>query len=87
MLRRHVPDQVGDALALGGGKTGQRLVEQQHLRFGAERDAEIHQPLPAIGQFAAFDFLDALKAQEFYQLRGLSVDLGIAVDIAPDVET
>ena len=70
-----VLDQVGDALAFGGGKAGQRLVEQQHLRFGAERDAEIHQPLPAIGQFAALDFLDAFETEEFDQLRGLGVDL------------
>ena len=61
-----------DALALGGGKARQRLVEQQHLRLGAERDAEIDQPLPAIGQFAALDVLDAFEAEEFDQLRGLA---------------
>ena len=45
----HALDQARHALALGGGKTSQRLVEQQHLRFGAERDAQIDQALPAIG--------------------------------------
>ena len=73
-----VLDQVRDALALGGGKSGQRLVEQQHLRLGAERDAEIDQPLPAIGQFAALDGLDAFEAEEFDQLRGLGVDVLVA---------
>ena len=82
----HVPDQAGDPLALGGGKAGQRLVEQQHLRLGAERDAEIDQPLPAIGQFAALDFLDAFQPEKFYQFGGLDMDFGIAVDVAPDVE-
>ncbi len=86
-VRCHVLDQAGDALALGGGKTGQRLVEQQQLRLGAERDAEIHQPLPAIGQFAAFDSLDAFQAEEFYQFRGLGMNAGIEIDVAPDVET
>ncbi len=81
-----VLDQVRHPLALGGGKPGQRLVEQQHLRFGAERDAEIDQPLAAIGEFAALDRLDALEAEEFHQLGGLGVDIGIAVDVAPDIE-
>ena len=67
-------------------RPAKRLVEQQHLRLGAERNAEIDQPLPAIGQFAAFDVFDAFEAEEFDQLRGLGVDIGIAVDVAPDVE-
>ena len=58
-----VLDEVRDPLALGGGKARQRLVQQQHLRLGAERDAEIDQPLPAIGQFAALDGLDALRGR------------------------
>ena len=68
-------DEVRDALALGGGKARQRLVQQQHLRLGAERDAEIDQPLPAIGEFAALDGLDAFEAEEFDQLRGLGMDI------------
>ena len=67
-------------------RPGQRLVQQQHLRLGAERDAEIDQPLPAIGQFAALDGLDAFEAEEFDQLRGLGVDFFVAVDVAPEVE-
>jgi hypothetical protein len=43
-----------DALKLGGGKAGERLVEQQHLRLWTERNPEIDQPLPAIGQPVAF---------------------------------
>ena len=75
MLRGDVLDQVRHAFALGGGKARERLVEQQHLRLGAERDAEIHQPLPAIGQFAALDRLDAFEAEEAHQFRGLGVDV------------
>ncbi len=81
-----VLDEVRDALALGGGKARQRLVEQQHLRLGAERDAEIDQPLPAIGELAALDGLDAFEAEEFDQLRGLGVDVLVVVDVAPEVE-
>ena len=58
-----VLDQVRHPFALGGGEARQRLVEQQHLRLGAERDAEIDQPLAAIGEFAAFDVLDALQGR------------------------
>ncbi len=81
-----VLDEVRDALALGGGKACQRLVQQQHLRLGAERDAEIDQPLPAIGQFAALDGLDPFEAEEFDQFRGLGVDVLVVIDIAPEVE-
>jgi hypothetical protein len=65
MFTATILDQVRDALALGGGEPGERLVQQQHLRLGAERDAEIDQPLPAIGQFAALDLLDAFEAEKF----------------------
>ena len=85
-VRSHVLDQVGHPLALGGGEPRQRLVEQQHLWLGAERDAEIDQPLPAIGQFAALDLLDAFETQEFDEFGGLGVNFRIAVDVAPDVE-
>jgi hypothetical protein len=81
-----VLDEVRHPLALGGGKACQRLVQQQHLRLGAERDAEVHQPLPAIGEFTALDSLDSLQAQEFDQLRGLGVDVAVMVDVAPQVE-
>ena len=57
-----VLDQVRHALALGRRKPRQGLVEQQHLRFGAERNAEVDQALPAIGQFAAFDAFDTFEA-------------------------
>src|SRR6266850_182649 len=85
-VRGHVLDQVRHAFALGGGEASQRLIEQQHLWFGAERDPQVHQTLPAIGQFAAFDLLDAFETEEFYQFGGFGVNLRIAVDIAPDVE-
>src|SRR5450432_550572 len=82
-----VLDQVRYPFALGGGKASQRLVEQQHLRLGTERNAEVDQPLPAIGQFAAFDLLDAFETEKFYQLGGFGVHIRIAVNVAPDIET
>src|SRR5262249_19149181 len=50
------------------------------------RDAEIDQPLPAIGQLTALDGLDAFEAKEFNELRGLGVDVAVVIDIAPQVE-
>ena len=85
-IRGDVLDQARDALALGRGESGQRLVEQQYLRFRAERDAEIDQTLSAIGQVAALDVLDAFQPEEFDQLGGFLVHLRIAVDVAPEVE-
>ena len=38
-IRGYIPDQTRHALAFGGGEAGERLIEQQHLRLGAERDA------------------------------------------------
>ena len=48
-----------DALALGHRQAGERLVEQQDARAGAERDAQVQQALPAIGQRARLGLLDA----------------------------
>ena len=81
-----VLDEVRTRSRSAAAKARQRLVQQQHLRLGAERDAEIDQPLPAIGQFAALDGLDPFKAEELDQLRGLGVDIAVVVDIAPEVE-
>jgi hypothetical protein len=83
---RDVLDEVRDALAFGGGKTGQGLVKQQHLRFRAERNAEIDQPLPAIGEIAAFDVLDAFEAEESCKFRGLGMDGGEVINVTPYVE-
>ena len=85
-LRGDVLHQVGDALAFRRREPGERLVEQQHLRLGAERDAEIDQPLAAIGKVAAFGLLDPFEPEEADQLGGLGVNLRIAVDVAPDIE-
>ena len=42
-------DQRADALALGGGEAGERLVEQENARADRERQPHIEQPLAAIG--------------------------------------
>ena len=85
-VRRHGLYQVGNPLALGGGEARQRLVEQQHLRLARERDAEIDQALAAVGEIAGLDVLDAFEAEELDELRGLGVDVRIAVDVAPGIE-
>ena len=72
--------------ALASRQTGQRLVHQQHLRFGAQRDAQIYQPLSAIGKLPGFGVLNAFKTEEFHQLCSFRMDLWVTVDIAPDVE-
>ena len=43
-------DQVADALALGRGEAGERLVEQQHARLGRERQRHVEQPLAAVAR-------------------------------------
>ena len=45
-------DHVEDQMALRGRHAGCRLVEQQQLRPLRQRDGDLDQPLPAIGQFA-----------------------------------
>jgi hypothetical protein len=80
------PDQVRDAFALRCREPGERFVEQQHVRPGTECDAEIDQPLPAIGELAALDGLDSFQAEEARELVRLGVNLRVAVDVAPDVE-
>jgi hypothetical protein len=55
-------DQPRDAFAFCGGEAGQRFVEQKHLRFAAERNAEIDKALAAIRQIASEDVLDSFKA-------------------------
>ena len=66
------------ALALGRGKACERLVEQQHLRFGAERNAEIDQPLPAIGEVAAVDV--EVRALVDDHMVGAAVKLDLVAD-------
>ena len=43
-------DGVEDDVAFGAGHAGGGLVEQQHLGLQSERDRELDQALPAIGQ-------------------------------------
>ena len=73
-IRRDALDDGADALALGGGETGQRLVEQQHARRGGERHAHVEQALAAIGQHAGFGLLDAGEAEIADGGVGLGVD-------------
>ncbi len=73
-IRRDALDDGADALALRRGKTGQRLVEQQHARRGGERHAHVEQALAAIGQHAGFGLLDAGEAEIADGGVGLGID-------------
>ncbi len=79
-------DQVADALALGGGQAGQRLVEQQHARACRQRQRHVEQALPAIAQRAGFGGLDAAQAHGLDHAQGLLVDGVEALGAAPGVE-
>ena len=79
-------DQMRHALSFGCRQAGQRFVHQQHLWSGAQRDAEIDQPLAAIRQLAAFSVFNALESEKFHQFTSLCMDFRVAVDVAPGVE-
>ena len=57
-LGGEAPDQAHDALALGGGEAGERLVEQQDPGLGGQRHADLEQALAAVGEL-----LDAARAR------------------------
>ena len=71
---RDLLDQAADALALGGGKAGERLIEQQHARLGCERQAHVEQPLAAIGEGAGLGLLDAGEAEVAHDRRRFAFD-------------
>jgi hypothetical protein len=54
---RDALDDVADALALGGGQPGKRLIQQQHARPRGEGEPHVEQALPAIGQGAGLGLL------------------------------
>ena len=64
-------DQAHDALALGGGEAGERLVEQQDPGPGGQRHADLEQALPAVGELIDARGLEALEAEELDQRAGL----------------
>src|SRR5690606_15840279 len=82
-----VSDQPRHALALGGGETGKRLIKQQHFGLGAERDAEIDQTLATIGKVAGLNPLDTLQPEKFDEFAGFAIDIAVAVDVPPEIES
>ena len=72
---RKAANQCRDALALGGGESHQRFVEQQRMRLGRQRNADFHQALAAVRQIAHGDVLDAFEAEEAHELARLRVHL------------
>jgi hypothetical protein len=79
-------DQAGDARALGGGETGQRLVEQQDARLGSERQPHIQQALAAIAERGSLGALGPGKAGPAQQLRRILAHAGQRLGGAPDAE-
>ena len=82
-VRRDALDDVADALALGGGEPGERLVEQQQPRLRREREAHVEEALPAIGERAGLGLLDAGDAEIADERRGLALDRRRALAPAP----
>ena len=74
-LRHEALDQPRDALALGRGEPDQRLVEQQHARSRRQRNADLEQPLPTVGQARHGHLLEAFESKEADQRVGLDADL------------
>ena len=56
--------QRGDARALGGGEARERLVEQQNVRRGREREPHVEQALSAIGERSRLGVLDAGRGRD-----------------------
>src|SRR6185437_16661385 len=79
-------DEVRDALAFRRREPRQRFVEQEDPWLGAERNAKVDQPLSAVRQISGRDVLDALEPEKSRQLGGFGMDVGIAVDVVPEVE-
>ena len=73
-IGRDALDDGADALALGRGKAGERLVQQQHARRGGERHAHVEQALAAIGQHAGLGLFDAGEAEIADGGVGLGID-------------
>ena len=74
-LRHEALDQPRDALALGRGEPDQRLVEEQHARSRRQRNADLEQPLPTVGQTRHGRLLEAFESKEADQRVGLDADL------------
>ena len=64
--------EVADALALGRGEPGERLVEQQHARRVASASAHVEQALAAIGERAGLGALDAGERRDSGSARAVS---------------
>ena len=85
-VRGELLDEGADALALGGGEAGKRLVEQQQARLGGERQAHVDQPLAAVGQGTRLGALDACEAEIADQRGRLRLDLGDGARRGPQIE-
>ena len=67
--------QRGDARALGGGESGERLVQQQDSRPCRNGETHVEQALPAVGERACFRLFDAAEAEKVDKPGSLLVHL------------
>ena len=68
-LREMRLHQRGDARALGRRETRERLVEQQDVRRGREREPHVEQALSAIGERRRLGALHAGEAEVAHERR------------------
>ena len=85
-VRRDALDDVADALALGGGKPGERLVEEQQPRLRRQRQPHVEEALAAIGERAGLGPLHAGDAEIADECRGLALDVGERARLRPGIE-
>src|SRR5262249_28658104 len=86
-LARELLDQTYDALALGRRQTNKRLVEHKHARFYRQRQSDLEQALPAIGEAVGVHLFQALEAEKIHKRIGLCVDGGKRARTPKQTET
>ena len=76
-------DQRADHLAVGFGEPGQRLVQQQQLGVGGQRDGDFQQPLLAVRQVGARLGGAILQPDRGQQRPGAALTSSSAIGVAP----
>ena len=74
-----------DIVPLAFGNAGGRLIQQQHARFGGDRDRDLQQTLLAIGQRSG-EVIHDIKQMETRQIfRYLGVDILARAHLPPPI--
>ena len=83
---RERADHRNDALALRRRQSRERLVEEQQLRAGGQRHADLHQALAAVREARDRRRFHALQSEEADELLRLEVDDRVLLGIAAEEE-